>query len=102
MTIKGGTFKKMSNTLLVGKNLSFAQAMRVAEGMSYKHNTVVIKSRGKQVQRAIEIAVMLQTRGRGKVRETDIGSVDMDGVRVPYMTMTLGADGVASDAESTE
>lgn len=91
----------MRNTLLVGKKLSFPQAMRVAEGMSYKHDTVIIKSRGKQIQRAIEIAVMLQTRGRSVVRETDIGSVDIDGVRVPYMTMILGADGVASDTEST-
>lgn len=92
----------MSNTLLVGKNLSFPQAMRVAEGMSYKHGTVIIKSRGKQIQRAIEIAVMLQTRGRGLVRKTDIGSVDIDGVRVPYVMINLDADGVASDTESTE
>lgn len=89
----------MSNTLLVGKNLSFPQAMRVAEGMSYKHDTVIIKARGKQIQRAIEIVVMLQTRGRGALRETDIDSVDMDGVHVPCITLTLGADGVGSETE---
>jgi len=63
----------MDNTLLVGKSLGFAQAMRIAEGMSYKHDQVIIKARGKQIQRAVEIASMLQTRERATIVNTEIG-----------------------------
>ena len=66
----------MDNTLLVSKRLDFPHLMRIAEGMSYKHNTVVIKARGKQIQRAVEVAVMLQQRGRGVIRSTMYGSDD--------------------------
>jgi DNA-binding protein len=44
--------------------------MRIAEGMSYKHSEVIIKARGKQIQRAVEVAVMLQQRGRGRIVST--------------------------------
>ena len=63
----------MDNTLLVAKSLDFHQLMRIAEGMSYKHETVVIKARGKQIQRAVEVAVMLRERGRGTIDATTYG-----------------------------
>lgn len=64
----------MDNTLLVSKKLEFSHLMRIAEGMSYNHDTVVIKARGKQIQRAVEVAVMLQERGRGSIGHTEYGS----------------------------
>ena len=63
----------MDNTLLVSKTLGFPQLMRIAEGMSYKHETVVIKARGKQIQRAVEVAVMLRERGEGRLTTQSMG-----------------------------
>lgn len=78
----------MDNTLLVSKTLGFPQLMRVAEGMSYKHETVVIKARGKQIQRAVEVAVMLQARGRGKIDGTQYG-VEEGEVHIPSIRINI-------------
>lgn len=80
----------MDNTLLVSKSLDFPHLMRIAEGMSYKHDEIVIKARGKQIQRAVEVAIMLQVRGRGKVSDTtyDVqeGSVHIPSIKI-YITV---------------
>ena len=68
----------MDNTLLVSKQLEFPHLMRIAEGMSYKHSEVVIKARGKQVQRAAEVAAMLQIRGRGNITKSEVTVQEMD------------------------
>lgn len=78
----------MDNTLLVSKTLGFPQLMRIAEGMSYKHKTVVIKARGKQIQRAVEVAVMLQERGRGKIDDTKYG-VEEGEVHIPSIQINI-------------
>ena len=77
----------MDNALLVGKSLGFAHAMRISEGMSYKHEEIVVKARGKQIQRAIEIAAMLQTRERATVTDTEVGYDDE--IEVPTITLKL-------------
>ena len=77
----------MDNTLLVSKRLDFPHLMRIAEGISYNHNTVVIKARGKQIQRAVEVAVMMQRRGRGVIRSTEYGSDDE--VHIPSITIFI-------------
>ena len=90
------------NVLLVGKNLTFPQAMRVSEGMSYKHDEIFIKARGKQIQRAVEIAAMLVTRDRGEIQKTDIGSeVNDDGIRICSIQINLSSHGVAK-ADTTD
>ena len=68
----------MNNTLLISKKLDFSHLMRIAEGMSYNHDEVVIKARGKQIQRAGEVAVMLKSRGRGTVGLTEYGVEEGD------------------------
>lgn len=78
----------MDNTLLVSKTLGFPKLMRIAEGMSYKHETVVIKARGKQIQRAVEVAVMLQERGRGKIDDTQYG-VEAGDVHIPSIRINI-------------
>lgn len=78
----------MDNTLLVSKTLDFPHLMRIAEGMSYKHETVIIKARGKQIQRAVEVAVMLQQRGRGKIDETTYG-VEEGEVHIPSIKINI-------------
>lgn len=80
----------MDNTLLVGKSLGFAQAMRIAEGMSYKHEQVIVKARGKQIQRAIEIATMLQIRERAIIVSTDIGYNNE--IEVPNVSIILDSN----------
>jgi len=80
----------MDNTLLVGKSLGFAQAMRIAEGMSYKHDQVIVKARGKQIQRAVEIANMLQIRERASIVSTDIGYNNE--IQVPNVTIILDSN----------
>ena len=86
----------MNNVLLVGKSLTFPQAMRVAEGMSYQHEQVIVKARGKQIQKAVEIAIRLQVRGRAVVCATEVGYVVNEEVQMPSITITLKSDGVAS------
>lgn len=78
----------MDNKLLVSKTLDFPHLMRIAEGMSYKHESVVIKARGKQIQRAVEVAVMLQQRGRGKIDETTYG-VEEGEVHIPSIKINI-------------
>jgi DNA-binding protein Alba len=78
----------MDNILLVSKALDFPHLMRIAEGMSYKHDEIVIKARGKQIQRAVEVAVMLQVRGRGKVNDT-IYDVEESGVHIPSIQIKI-------------
>lgn len=62
--------------------------MRIAEGMSYKHVEIVIKARGKQIQRAVEVAIMLQVRGRGTVADTkyDVGGGE---VHIPSIQIKI-------------
>tara|TARA_Y100001958_G_C21237031_1_gene563716 strand:- start:2573 stop:2818 length:246 start_codon:yes stop_codon:yes gene_type:complete len=76
------------NVLLISKTLSFPKLMSIAEGMSYKHDLFHIKARGKQVQRAIEVAAMIQSRGRGNVESTEIGFETHD-VQVPTVHLTI-------------
>lgn len=76
------------NILLISKTLSFPKLMSIAEGMSYKHDLFHIKARGKQVQRAIEVAAMIQSRGRGNVESTEIGFETHD-VQVPTVHLTI-------------
>lgn len=78
----------MDNTLLVSKTLQFPQLMRIAEGMSYNHETVVIKARGKQIQRAVEVAIMLQERGRGTIKETTYGA-EGDDIHIPSIQIHI-------------
>lgn len=78
----------MDNTLLVSKTLGFPQLMRIAEGMSYKHDSVVIKARGKQIQRAVEVAIMLQERGRGKIGVTEYGVEDSE-IHIPSIQINI-------------
>ena len=78
----------MDNTLLVGKSLDFPHIMRIAEGMSYKHGEVIIKARGKQIQRAVEAAVMLQQRGRGVIGVTEYGVCDSE-VHIPTISIII-------------
>jgi len=78
----------MENTLLVSKKLDFGHLMRIAEGMSYKHEEVIIKARGKQIQRAVEVAVMLQTRGRGSIGITEYGHEEGD-VHIPSIQINI-------------
>lgn len=78
----------MENTLLVGKKVDFPHLMRIAEGMSYKHETVVIKARGKQIQRAVEVAIMLQERGRGNIDDTKY-SVEEGEVHIPSIQINI-------------
>ena len=78
----------MDNTLLVSKTLDFPHLMRIAEGMSYKHTTVVIKARGKQIQRAVEVAIMLQERGRGNIVDTQYGVEEGD-VHIPSIQINI-------------
>jgi len=78
----------MDNTLLVAKTLDFPHLMRIAEGMSYKHESVIIKARGKQIQRAVEVAVMLQERGRGVINDTVYG-VEEGGVHIPSIQINI-------------
>jgi len=78
----------MDNILLVSKTLDFAHLMRIAEGMSYKHSEIVIKARGKQIQRAVEIAVMLKVRGRGEVNDTTY-STENGIVHIPSIEIKL-------------
>tara|TARA_Y100001958_G_C21241759_1_gene569735 strand:- start:3650 stop:3901 length:252 start_codon:yes stop_codon:yes gene_type:complete len=76
------------NTLMVSKTLTFPKLMSIAEGMSYKHETYYIKARGKQVQRAVEVAAMLMSRDRGKIKETDIQYETHD-IQVPTIQITM-------------
>ena len=78
----------MDNILLVAKTLDFPHLMRIAEGMSYKHSEVIIKARGKQIQRAVEVAVMLQTRNRGEITNTVYGSDDGE-VHIPEISIYI-------------
>lgn len=78
----------MDNTLLVAKTLDFPHLMRIAEGMSYKHKTVIIKARGKQIQRAVEVAVMLRERGRGVINDT-IYRVEEGDVHIPSIQINI-------------
>lgn len=78
----------MDNTLLVAKSLKFPHLMRIAEGMSYKHESVTIKARGKQIQRAVEVAIMLQERNRGTIDETKY-SVEKGGVHIPSICIHI-------------
>lgn len=78
----------MDNTLLVSKSLDFPHLMRIAEGMSYKHDNIVIKARGKQIQRAVEVAVMLQVRDRGKVSDTTY-DVEEGSVHIPSIKINI-------------
>ena len=78
----------MDNILLVSKTLPFPQLMRIAEGMSYKHDSVVIKARGKQIQRAVEVAIMLQERGRGDIVETTYGA-EGDDIHIPSIQINI-------------
>lgn len=78
----------MDNILLVSKTLPFPQLMRIAEGMSYKHDSVVIKARGKQIQRAVEVAIMLQERGRGSINETTYGA-EGDDIHIPSIQINI-------------
>ena len=78
----------MDNTLLVSKSLDFPHLMRIAEGMSYKHDEIVIKARGKQIQRAVEVAVMLQVRDRGKVSDTTY-DVEEGSVHIPSIKINI-------------
>ena len=78
----------MDNTLLVSKTLDFPHLMRIAEGMSYKHDSVVIKARGKQIQRAVEVAIMLQERGRGSISSTGYGSADGE-THIPSISIVV-------------
>ena len=78
----------MDNTLLVAKSLDFPHLMRIAEGMSYKHSEVIIKARGKQIQRAVEVAVMLQERGRGSIGVTQYGVCDRE-VHIPRISIFI-------------
>ena len=73
LTISPPNIPKMDNILLISKALTFPKLMSIAEGMSYKHEQFEIKARGKQVQRAVEVAAMIQSRNRGMVEETIIG-----------------------------
>lgn len=78
----------MDNTLLVAKSLDFPHLMRIAEGMSYKHSEVIVKARGKQIQRAVEVAVMLQERKRGSIRVTEYGVCDSE-VHIPSISIFI-------------
>lgn len=78
----------MDNTLLVSKSLDFSHLMRIAEGMSYRHDRVVIKARGKQIQRAVEVAVMLESRGRGNIVNTKFAVVE-GGVHIPSIEINI-------------
>lgn len=80
--------KMTDNVLLISKTLSFPKLMSIAEGMSYKHETFQIKARGKQVQRAVEVAAMIQSRSRGTVESTEIGYETHD-VQVPTIHLTI-------------
>ena len=79
---------QMNNTLLVSRSLDFPHLMRIAEGMSYKHETVQIKARGKQIQRAVEVAIMLQERDRGVVTSTVYG-VEKGDTHIPSITINI-------------
>ena len=79
---------------MVGKNLPFAQAMRIAEGMSYNHSQVIIKARGKQIQRAVEISTMLENRERGVLCTSEIGCEHRGDLHIPCITITMETDGV--------
>ena len=72
----------------MSKALDFPHLMRIAEGMTYKHDEIVIKARGKQIQRAVEVAVMLQVRGRGNVNDTNYGVVEGD-VHIPSIQIKI-------------
>ena len=76
------------NTLLVSKHLDFPHLMRIAEGMSYKHKEVVVKARGKQVQRAVEVAAMLEMRNRGKITKSTVGIQEVD-KKMPSITLVI-------------
>ena len=78
----------MDNILLVSKTFDFPHLMRIAEGMSYKHSEVIIKARGKQIQRAVEVAVMLQKRNRGEITNTMYGSDDGE-VHIPEISIYI-------------
>ena len=78
----------MDNTLLVSKTLDFPHLMRIAEGMSFKHDTVIVKARGKQIQRAVEVSVMLQQRGRGTIVSTRYG-VEKGEVHIPFIQIDI-------------
>lgn len=78
----------MDNILLVSKALDFPHLMRIAEGISYRHDNIVIKARGKQIQRAVEVAVMLQVRGRGTVINTNYGVEEGD-VHIPSIQIKI-------------
>ena len=73
---------------MVSKSLDFPHLMRIAEGMSYKHDEIVIKARGKQIQRAVEVAVMLQVRDRGKVSDTTY-DVEEGSVHIPSIKINI-------------
>lgn len=76
------------NILMVSKTLPFPKLMSIAEGMSYKHETYYIKARGKQVQRAVEVAAMLLSRERGTIKGTDIQFETHD-IQVPTIQITM-------------
>ena len=78
----------MDNILLVSKTLDFPQLMKIAEGISYKHDKVVVKARGKQIQRAVEVAIMLQQRERGKIHTTEYGKEEGD-VYIPTICINI-------------
>ena len=88
MTIKAVRNSQMDNTLYVSKHQDFPHLMRIAEGMSYKHKKVVVKARGKQIQRAVDVAVMLQIRGRGSITDTIIDVEEMD-KRIATITINI-------------
>ena len=78
----------MDNILLVSKALDFPHLMRIAEGISYRHDNIVIKARGKQIQRAVEVAVMLQVRGRGTEINTKYDVEESD-VHIPSIQIKI-------------
>lgn len=80
----------MDNKLLVGKSLDFAHAMRISEGISYKHEHIIVKARGKQIQKAVEVAAMLQTREKATVVNTLI-EYDEE-INLPNITIVLDSN----------
>ena len=79
----------MDNVLLVNKKLTFPQLMRIAEGMSYKHEEVFIKARGKQIHRAVDTATMLESRQRADIVDTKIGCEDHENLQISSIVIAL-------------
>jgi hypothetical protein len=53
-----------TDTLVVTQDANFSTLIRIAEGMSYNHETYYVSARGKNVQRGFEIVFILRNRGR--------------------------------------